>query len=148
MWRDDPLDVIDPQLIPCLFVELGLFTLTTKPEVRNIFQLSQTQVFGNSCTYDSSYVRQTLLPARLIGEDHTEVECRMLRPVAPSTEADVHDVRGESARDSVDLLLSGKSGDHKTPDNRVHRAEDATKVETLPQSRSLAKQSPKRVIHR
>jgi hypothetical protein len=42
MWRDDPLDVIDPQLIPCLFVEFGLFTLTTKPEVRNIFQISQT----------------------------------------------------------------------------------------------------------
>lgn len=75
-------------------------------------------------------------------------KCRMLRPVAPGTEADVHDVRSESARDSVDLLLSGKSGDHKTSDNRVHRVEDATKVEILPQSHSLAKQSPKPVIHR
>ena len=57
---------------------------------------------------------QAIALARLIGQDHTEVNSGMVRPIGSHVETNVHDIGSKITHDAVNLFLSGKSSDHSS----------------------------------
>src|SRR5258708_5026815 len=115
MTRDDAPVAVNHGLFPCRVAQLGLFALTAKSEIRKVFQLVEPKFGANLSSHPLDDFQQAIPLACLIGKDHAEVNCRMFGPVVPHSHANVHDIGGKLTRDSVDLFLSGKGGDHKAP---------------------------------
>ncbi len=74
----------------------------------------QTKSLDELRAHPAGYLWQAIRPASFVGQNHSEVERRILGPVSCNAETDPAHIWAKFARDFVDALLTGASRDHLT----------------------------------